>query len=116
VDEININPKIEEIFADFEVDGVKIPIFFMQYKGQKTTYLTYYTWYEEAELFADDANRAEVVSATIDVFSKGNFKLIVEAVKEKLKENGFTWTDNSPEDYEDDTGFYHVGINFYAEN
>ena len=35
-----------------------------------------------------------------------------EALLTKLKENGFTWTDNGPEIYEQDTGYYHVLVNF----
>ena len=35
---------------------------------------------------------------------------------EKLKENGFTQTDNVDEIYEPDTGYFHVPINFYVLN
>ncbi len=33
--------------------------------------------------------------------------------KNKLKENGFIWTDNGPESLEKDIGYYHVPVNFY---
>lgn len=113
---ININPKIEEIFKDFTVDGNKIPISFMKYKGDETAYLTYYTWFERPELFADDEYHAVIVHGTIDIFSKGNFKNILEEVKKKLKENGLTWTDNGAESFEEDTSFFHVPVNFCTEN
>ena len=110
---MNINPLVETAFQNFEVDGEKIPIFFMFYEGKAKKYLTYYNWTEEARNFADNDNHAEVCYATIDVWSSGNCKNIVEAVKQKLKENNFTWIDNGAELFEADTGYYHVPVNFY---
>jgi hypothetical protein len=110
---MNINPKIEEAFKNFTVDGGKIPIFFMHYEGKAEKYLTYYTWAQRAEDFADNDNHAEVCFGTVDVWSAKNYKDIVEAVKQTLKANGFTWTDNGPEFFEPETGYYHVPINFY---
>lgn len=51
---MNINPIIEETLKDFEVDGVKIPVHFLRFTGESETYLTYYTWYERPDNFADD--------------------------------------------------------------
>ena len=113
---ININPIIEKAFSDFKVDGKSIPIAFLSYTGKADTYLTYYTWQEQPDDFYDDENHAEIAFATIDIFSKGNFKNILKKVKIKLKEIGFTWTDNGPEDFDKETGYYHVPVNFYAEN
>jgi hypothetical protein len=113
---ININPILELAFRDFEVDGVKIPISFMKYTGKADSFLTYYTWSEVPEIFADDVNHAEAVFSTIDVFSKKNYKKIVEEVKKTLYQNGFTWTDNGSEMYEEDTKFYHVPMNFYCDS
>lgn len=113
---MNINPKIEEIFKDFIVDGKQIPISYMRYGGDKSAYLTYYTWLEQPDLFADDEYHAEIVHGTIDIFSKDNFKNILEEVKKKLKENGLTWTDNGAETFEENAGFFHVPINFIASN
>ena len=109
---INVNPLIEEIFSNFTVSGKVIPISFLNYTGDSDVYLTYYTWFDKPENFYDDENHAEISFCTIDIYSKGNFKNILEEVKTKLKENGFTWTDNGPETYEQDTGYYHVPVNF----
>lgn len=107
---MNINPLIEVAFKDFPV-----PIAFMEYTGKAGTYLTYYSWLEKPENFADDEHKVEVVHLTIDIFSKSNFKNIVKQVKKTLKQNGFTWTDNGPETFEKETGYYHVPVNFYYE-
>ena len=110
---MNINPLIETAFRNFTVSSKTIPISFMRYTGSETSYLTYYTWLEQPKDFSDDDYHSELVNGTIDIFSKGNFKSILDAVKTTLKQNGFTWTDNGPETYEDDTGYYHVPVNFY---
>lgn len=115
-DFININPIIESAFSDFEVNKNRIPIVFLSYAGNADTYLTYYTWQEQPENFFDDEYHAEVAYGTIDIFSKGNFKGILKEVKKILKANNFTWTDNGSETFERGTGYYHVPVNFYAEN
>ena len=114
-DFININPIIESAFSDFEVNKKHIPIAFLSYTGNADTYLTYYTWQEQPENFYDDDYHAEISYGTIDIFSKGNFKDILKKVKNKLKENGFIWTDNGPESFERETGYYHIPVNFYLE-
>ena len=111
---MNINPKIEKMFKGFKIDGKRVPISYLQYFGTDDVYLTYYTWNEKPELFFDDDYDTEVCFGTIDIWSKGNFKPIVELVKQKLKENGFNWTDNGAEMYEPDTSYFHVPVNFCA--
>jgi hypothetical protein len=111
---MNINPKIEAAFENFMVGGEQIPIFFQFYEGKAEKYLTYYQWSEQAENFADNTNNAEVAYGTVDVWSMKNYKEIVEAVKQTLKDNGFVWTDNGAEMYERETGYYHVPVNFYT--
>jgi hypothetical protein len=113
---MNINPLVEKAFKDFTVDGEKIPIFFMHYDGKSAKYLTYYQWSETPTLFTDNSNQNEAAYGTIDVWSSGNYKNIVEATKETLKQNNFTWTDTASEMYESDTGYYHIPINFYINS
>ena len=113
---MNINPIIEKAFENFVVDGVKIPISYMKYKGSESTYLTYYTYLTKGESFADDVPVCVGTYATIDIFSKGNFKKVLKEVKRILKENGFTWIDDESEDYEENTGLFHIPVNFYMES
>ena len=112
---MNINPMIKTAFANFTVGTKIIPISYLNYSGKENTYLTYYTWLDSPDNYFDDEHHIEIAYGTIDIFSKINFKNLVKAVKNKLKENGFTWTDNGPETFENDTGYYHVPVNFYYE-
>lgn len=109
---MNINPLIETVFKDFKVEGKIIPISFLKYTGQSDTYLTYYTWLCQPDDFYNDEHHVEVAYGTIDIFSKVNFKGILKQVKKILKDNNFTWTDNGPESFESDIGYYHVPVNF----
>ena len=49
-----------------------------------------------------------------DVYSTGNYKNIVESVKNKLTQNNFLWepTRSSGDLYDADTGYYHITLNF----
>ena len=93
----------------FEVDGKKIPVHFLHFTGQSEMY----TWYEKPDNFADDEHKNEISYLTIDIFSKKNFKDIVRKLKKTMKQRGFIWEDTAPEQYERDTGYYHVPVNFY---
>ena len=63
----------------------------------------------------ENENNIEVAFGTIDIFSKGNFKDILEDVKNILKSNGFLVTDVASEMYEEDTKYFHVPVNFCKE-
>lgn len=104
---------IEKALKDFKVDGEKIPVHFLNYTGQSETYITYYTWYEKPTNFADDEHKNEVSYLTVDIFSKKNFKTIIKSLKKIMKQNGFIWEDTASEQYECDTGYYHISVNFY---
>lgn len=107
---MEINSIIEKIFKNY-----KIPIAFQHYRGKAKQYLTYYTYDTQYENPADDELTTEVKYATLDIYSKTNYFQILKDVKKILKENGFTVTDLGKEDYEAETGFYHVPVNFYYE-
>ena len=46
----------------------------------------------------------------VDLFSKDDFTDLLKSTLEVLKQAGFTISSVDPEDYEKDTGFYHVPI------
>lgn len=109
---MNANPLIERIFEGFKIDGVKIPVSFLFYTGKADSYLTYFTLSEEPRNFHANAHHSEISNVTIDVFSKKNFKNLVEIVKQKMITDGFIWQGNSSENYESDTQYFHVPLNF----
>lgn len=112
-----MNRLIHKILSGFEVDGKKIPVGFIRYRGEETTYITYQSIGQESTLNADNEVVGYVESVDIDVFSKGNYFAIIKKLKKVLKENGFMYRPeaSSGDLFETDTGYYHRTLNFTIE-
>lgn len=112
-----MNELIEQIFKDFQVDGVEIPVSFLRYDGKSTTYVTYQQEDADASFSGDNQLLGYVDYYDFDIYSKGNYLNIVESVKQILKQNGFMWqpSRSSSDLYEADTGYYHKTLNFAIE-
>ncbi len=109
-----MNELIEQIFADFTVDGISIPVSFLQHEGHEDAYVTYMEEDITDSMTGDDDLLGYVVYYDFDVYSKGNYFGIIRELKKLLKEHGFVWqpTRSSTDMYETDTGFYHKTLNF----
>jgi len=93
-----------------------IPVYFQRYDGNEDTYITFFTYNEQGELFADDIEIQTGFNVQIDIWSKGNYMNIADQTRELLENVGFKRT-SSIDLYEEDTGLYHKGIRFfYAQN
>lgn len=113
----NVNAIIERIFADFTVDGQKIPVNFLRYEGHDEPYVVYTPEEKTGVLRADDEVQGFVQNVDFGVYSKSNYNNIVEALKSKLIENGFMWQpEGDMEDlYNVDTGYYIKVMSFAIE-
>ena len=113
----NPNTLIEQIFSNFTVGGVQIPVAFLRYEGKNTTYVTYQQAYANDPFSGDDELQNYVDFYDFDIYSKGNYLAIAEAIKTILTANGFRWqpTRSSADMYEDDTGYYHKTLSFSIE-
>lgn len=110
-----MNSEIEKIFNKFIVDDISIPIGFVKYKGKSKTYMTYHEIDNEPELCSDDVSLYSADTYDIDIYTNGNFLNIVKEVKKKMLESDWTWIEDSPDMYEEDTGLYHKTITFAKE-
>ena len=110
----SINSLIKTIFTNFQVNGVTIPVSFLRYNGKSTTYITYQSVNIENTFSSDDELNYYVENFDFDIYSKGDYFAIIDSMKQKLKENGFTWQPmlSSEDMYEDETGYYHKTLNF----
>lgn len=109
-----MNRLIESIFDGFSVGGINIPISYMYYMGHGEPYIVYMGVWVDNVLRGDDSLIAYGDYYDFDVYAKGNYKEIVEAVITLLEQNGFVWKpEKSGRDmYDPDTGYYHKTINF----
>ena len=76
-----MNELIEEIFQNFTVDGVEIPVSFMFYEGHGEPYITYMNEDADNSFSGDDELLGYVLYYDFDVYSTGNFFNIIESIK-----------------------------------
>lgn len=94
---------------------VTIPVAHLEYTGDSTEYVTWQVLTGKPELFGNDTVLFSVYQIDIDVYSKKNYLDIVRKLKKMMKENDFIWVDDSPEQYEKDTGYFHQTLTFEKE-
>ena len=109
-----MNELIERIFTDFSVSGVSVPIAFLHYEGHGEPYIVYMNMDADNSLTGDDGLIGYVDYYDFDVYAKGNYYPIIEAMKKILIENGFVWqvSRSSSDMWDSDTGYYHKTLNF----
>ena len=109
-----MNELIQSIFENFTVESVEIPVEFMRYKGNKTTYITYMEHNINDTYYSDNKLTNYIDYYDFDVFSKGNYLTIIKRMKSLLEQNGFEWQPSmtSMDMFEDDTGYYHKTLCF----
>jgi len=109
-----MNAIIEQLFTNFKVNGVSIPVALIYYDGHGEPYVVYRQYDDDNSYSSDDEISGYVTYYDFDVYSKGNFLPIVKAIKSILKNAGWTWQPrrDSPDMYEADTGYYHKTICF----
>jgi hypothetical protein len=112
-----MNAEIEKLFDGFTVNGTEVPVRFMFYDGHGEPYIVYSREYDDDSYSGDDSLLGYVTYYDFDVYSKGNFTALVEAVKLRLERTGWTWqpSRSSADMYESDTGYFHVTLSFAKE-
>ena len=86
------------------------PVHRLTYSGKARTYFTFQTVISQPSGYADDESTHMLHTFRVDLFSKDDFTDLLKSTLEVLKQAGFTISSVDPEDYEKDTGFYHVPI------
>ena len=112
-----MNEIIQTAFNGFKVNNVEIPVKYLHYMGHGEPYVTY-TPTRNGEVFsADDQVRNFITFYDFDIYSKGNYYAIADAIIDIMEANGFTYapTWDSPDMYEPDTGYYHKTLCFTIE-
>lgn len=106
--------ELKSLFTNFKVNGVTIPVALINYDGHGESYVVYREYDKDNSYSSDDEISGYVTFYDFDVYAKSNFLPIVEAIKSKLKQAGWTWQPrrDSPDMYEADTGYFHKTICF----
>jgi hypothetical protein len=111
-----MNEELKNIFGEsIKVGSAAIPTAHLKYKGGKTTYVVWTIIRNAPALSGDDEPLYSIATVDVDIYSKGNYLSVLAEVKRLMKINGWIWTEDSPEMYEDDTGLYHITASFEKE-
>jgi len=112
-----MNSLIEKTLKGFTVNSKEIPVNFLRYNGSEDTYITYMMTDADSALHGDDELLNYIEYYDFDIYTKGNYKPIVKALKALLTGVGFMWeVDRTSEDmYDEDTKLYHKTVCFSIE-
>ncbi|MPN46855.1 hypothetical protein SDC9_194454 [bioreactor metagenome] len=78
-------------------------------------YIEYEILDENGSLYAENVELAEIITLQIDIFTKGSYTKIKNAIKAVLKENGFN-KEFGGSKYEDTTKLFHYVLRYNFEN
>ena len=92
-----------------------VPVAHLKYRGSSKTYVTWTMLEEEPDFASDDEITRSEVNVDIDIYSDSNYLKIMNSIKNKMKENDWRWSGDSPEMYEEETGLYHRTSSFKKE-
>jgi hypothetical protein len=103
----NFNAEIETTLKNLGV-----PVAFMFYEGDATSYVTYMQLDKDNVEAGDDKVLGCVQYYDFDIYSKGNYFTIVQNLITKMVAAGWTYqpSRDSPDMYERDTKYYHKTI------
>lgn len=108
-----MNEDIEKIFkGKITIDDKDIPIVFMDYTGNSDDYVVYYNDGATPVHNCDDEPIYSRCEIEFNVYTKGNYLSIVQEIKNKLKENGYSWLNDDGDLYEKDTKYHHFVSTF----
>lgn len=112
-----MNEEIETIFKDFTVNGIEVPVVFLEYLGHNNTYITYMETDKDNSYSADNDLLGYIIYYDFDIYSKSNYFNLIEEVKKLMKRNNWSWqpSRDSQDIYEKNTGFYHKTLCFAKE-
>ena len=97
-----MNSEIETIFSDFMV-----PVVFGKYTGTEEQYVVYFSNGETPIFHGDNKVLASSNTYDFNIYTKGNYLNILNELKKKLNDNGWTWVEDGEDIYEEDTRFFH---------
>lgn len=112
-----MNEIIETAFTGFKVNNVSIPVKYLHYEGHGEPYVVY-TPTDNGDVFsAEDHIQNYNTYYDFDIYSKGNYYAIAEAIKSNLLAINFSYVPSrdSAEMYEPETGYYHKTLCFAIE-
>lgn len=89
-----------------------VPVARLFYKGKAGAFITFQLVLGARSVFADDECEGKEYIYRADIFSKKDYSELLEKTVAALERLGCYEITIDPEDYENDTGYYHVPVTF----
>lgn len=105
-----INNKVIEALK-----SLNVPVSFQKYNGKEGTYITFFSYLEQGEQYADNEEKATGYYIQIDVWSKSDYTILVENLKNVMEAAGFIRT-SAADLFESDIKIYHKALRFFYLN
>lgn len=106
---MNVNQAILAALSD-----VKVPVHFQTYSGKAENYITFFTYLEHTEQYADDEEKVTGYYIQIDIWSKIDYINLVTKVHNRMKRAGFRKIQFF-DLYEKDVKIYHKVMRYFIE-
>lgn len=95
--------------------ATNVPVKLHIYTGAETTYITFFEIVDVPKLHAENKLKSTQSSIQVDVWSKGNYEILVATVKKLMGEAGFLYSGGRGF-YEPDTKIYHYALTYNFKN
>ncbi len=86
--------------------SLEVPVAFQTYSGNEPTYITFFTYMDQPEQFADDEETVLGVYVQVDIWSPGDTTELALQVHTALRAEGFR-RKSTAELYEDELQIHH---------
>lgn len=91
------------------------PVSFQKYSGKEHTYITFFSYLEKGEMYADNEEKVTGHYIQVDIWSKKDYTSIYKKVENVMKAAGFRRT-SAADLFEKDTKIYHKAIRYFIES
>jgi hypothetical protein len=102
---------INKLIID-SLGSLNIPVTFQKYSGNSEEYITFHEYYSEGEAHEDDEEALTSHYIQVDVWTKSDYTILVDNIRNLLIEAGFKRL-NESDLYEEISGIYHKIMKFY---
>ncbi len=103
---VNVNKLIKDTLKP-----LNIPIEFQAYSGKEKTYITFFCYNEQGEVYAENQEIMTSCYFQVDLWSDKDYLTFTENIRLKMETAGFKRT-SSADFFEKDTKVYHKAMRF----
>lgn len=94
---------------------LNVPVSFQKYSGKEHTYITFFSYLEKGEMYADNEEKVTGHYIQVDIWSKKDYTSLYKRVENAMKAAGFRKT-SVADLFEKDTKIYHKAIRYFIQS